>query len=509
MNTVETLRAEAAERGVTLIAVGPYRHFHDNYHQVHRDISFSLPISALIILALLWSLFRKKRDIFNLHLPAIAGVVGGGAAVALVHGNEVPLAAFGFAAGLLGIAVDYGIHMTRAVRDGRAQSVARPLLLSYATTTGAFIGLLGSSVPALRVLATCTIGGLSAAMATAVFILPRLLRRRQHRDPWHRLSDPLVAWSDRPAWQGLALAALLTAALAPGLRQLHVADDPVALSVSSPTTRAEELAVTERWGALHAEHFLVAENPALSTALAAIQRRRQALALPPSSLELLLPSSAEQRRRLAAWNDLWDEHGDRFAMVLGESCATVGLLADHFAPSLTAYQRHTCPPVGNHTWLGTVAGRALSELIERRDEAWIAFSPLSTEQAQSIPMAEPDDDDSQAWAVGPRILGQALIRAMHHELIQQSALVMLATILALAIILRQRRRVLLHTIAPTLALTWTFGTLGHLGMALNPIHTVVIAVTAGIGIDSALFLARNETRRHAMSSILAALPACV
>ena len=122
MEVVDQLMAEAKTTGVTLEAIGAYRHFRDNLAAVYSDLNSSMPLAILLICLVLYSLIPNFRALAALHIPAAVGMAGGVAAVVAL-GLDVPLPLLGFAAGMLGVAVDYGQHVVVAIRSGEGAHV--------------------------------------------------------------------------------------------------------------------------------------------------------------------------------------------------------------------------------------------------------------------------------------------------------------------------------------------------------------------------------------------------
>lgn len=503
MSRIAELAGPAADRGVTLRAIGAYRHFDDNYRQVWRDLAITVPISLILIMAVLYSLFRRERDLLSLHMPAVAGIAGGLAGVVLILGEVVPLMALGFGAGMLGITVDYGIHMVRACRDGVHRQIRRPLVFSFATAASAFAVLLLSDVQALRTLAVFVCCGLAAAVVTAAAVLPRMLRRRQQRDPWRSVSDTLVAWSSTRRWWGLALAVIVTAALVPGLLRLQVVTDPQRLDGSSPETLADLRAFSERWGLLSGSNFLVAEAAELPRAMGDLVATKRAAGLAPGMPDLLLPSPSEQAARIEAWSVFWAEHLDELERDLATATRTVGLRASAFGASFDSYGRREAPTIDRATWADTPLRTQLDELVRRTETGWQVISPIGPEAVDRVLALGTDGAEHRAWPASRRLLGLHLVDAMAAELRRLGLLIAAAMVLVLFALLRKPRRVAAVVAAPLVALSWTFGAFGYLGLELSAIHVLVATFVAGIGIDDAIFLSRTELRGHAMSPILA------
>ena len=153
----------------------------DNASQIKADSILSISIAVALILALLYYAFRRWR-----HLLLIAIAIGWGwlfalAALSLVH-REVSIIVIGISSLILGIAVNYPLHLISHLRHApdirqALHEIARPLVVGNVTTVGAFLAL----VP-LRSVALRDLGLFSAFLliGTILFVLlwmPHLLRK--------------------------------------------------------------------------------------------------------------------------------------------------------------------------------------------------------------------------------------------------------------------------------------------------------------------------------------------
>ena len=178
-----------------------------------RLLLWSLPAVALILLAA----FRRASVLVASAVPLLAGFVAGAGAVAAVFG-EILAPTLGFGAILIGVGVDYPLHLFAHRRpDEAATASARriwpALSLGAATTAIGFLPLVLSSFPGVAQLGVFTLAGLLTAAAVTRWLLPWLVApvRLPPADAlWDRLV-PLHAALGR-----LRVPALLLAAAAGG-----------------------------------------------------------------------------------------------------------------------------------------------------------------------------------------------------------------------------------------------------------------------------------------------------
>ena len=365
LDDLDAVIAQAAQRGVHMDYVGSYRHFRDNNQSIHHTLILTIPLSLLLIGIALWSLFRSAQALALLHIPIAAAAIGSAIALSLGSGFHIPLIVLGFGSCIVGIAIDYGIHMTHAALDGHARRVIRPIMISAATTGCAMLALLFSDIPIIHNLGYLLVGGIAAACLAACDLVPRLIKP-QPQQPlgWSRLSDGIERWMRRANPKRLMLAGLITAILIPGLWQLRFISDLKQMDGSSAETTASLMAFEQRWGFFHNADFLVGQGSTLDETLRRLRISREAAGLPISPIELLLPDLKQQARNLTAWNTFWQQEAPGFQQRLEHICAELGIRSSAFQTALNSYLPCAAQPskqstrpipalVTLHTWDNT------------------------------------------------------------------------------------------------------------------------------------------------------------
>lgn len=210
-------RAEAILPGAMLryASVGAFAA--ESERSIRREITW-LNALALLLVALVVLLFIRRRAML-LHLLALAAlaVAGGLAAVVLVFPvvHVLSLVVGGL---LVGIAVDYGIHILLhrpTLPEGgfkqTLRDVRRPLIASAFSTAGGFAALAFSDLELIRQIGVFVAGGLVAAFLAALLYFPlwrrpRMIARvpppkeRRHAPPWMAVPGilllvvPLAGW---------------------------------------------------------------------------------------------------------------------------------------------------------------------------------------------------------------------------------------------------------------------------------------------------------------------------
>jgi uncharacterized protein len=150
---------------------------------IAREVSRISLLAALMIAAITVALIRRAGMVLLSLVPAAAGLVWGGAGMALLG---LPVNISNLIAGIivLGLCIDYGICMVYAHRRGMRRDVFRAVTLSAATTVlGAGVLLLARH-PAFFSIGVTLVSGVSAGYLCAWLALPAL------QTVWPRLNPP-------------------------------------------------------------------------------------------------------------------------------------------------------------------------------------------------------------------------------------------------------------------------------------------------------------------------------
>jgi predicted exporter len=513
---LQGLASRAAAQGLRCHSAGAYRHYDDNHRSIFAGLWFSMPITVVGIAVLMLSLYRSLPAILLLHLPAIASIIFATAALALLHGGAIPVMAFGFCPALMGISVDYGVHVVRACQAGDYARVRRPLLLSFATSALAFAVLLPGGFPILRSLGVFVIAGLGGAIATSLISLPALLDRdRQRRaDAWAPASRMILTLIEGSQWRNLLIIGLLCAALLPGLGRLRLATELYQYDGSSPETHADLNRITERWLGLGSYDFIVADGHDIDEALVrgeqAVAAVSRAAALPTgiSVVQRFLPSRKEQDQRRAAWNRHWQPVAADLPAMLGRAARAAGVRAEPFTACLATYAPVAADGgrIDRHAWDGTPVAQLLDQRISRLADGRIrVVIPLHLPQRNTAlvdRLGTTAETVPGCWLASRLLLVQAMITEVTSDLVGRAGIILLAMLVFLIISLRRPRFVVAVASVPIIAIAWTFGLFGWLGIEITALHVMVAAFVIGIGVDNAIFIHRVELRRQAMSAVL-------
>ena len=475
--------------------------------------------SGILVVALLFAVYRSARALLLGLAPVASGAVFGIAAVALgfgfVHGITL-----GFGITLIGESVDYSIYFfVRA----HAESWRRwwpTVRLGMLTSVCGFASLLPSGFPGLAQLGLYSISGLVAAALVTRHVLPALLPA----DFLIRDVAPLggrIAALLRPARRlsgmQLALLSLGVAGLASGILMRHQATlwnrELSALSPVSAADQSYDAGLRADLGAADVRALVVVSGPTLDAALRSAERAGEVLG-PLAEAGAIggfdspanyLPSAAAQEAR----RDSLPE-APQLRENLRQAAAGTGLRVERLQTFLDDVDtaRHA-PLIAAQDLAGTSLRAGFDALILRQANRWNAILPLhGPGTAQPNDAARSIDTARVAAALLRAKLPEAqvldlkqetddLYAAYLTEAIHLSAAGILAIIVLLSIALHSPLRIL-RVLAPLfLAVLTVAAALALSGVQLTILHLVGMLLIVAVGSNYALFFDRQAVLHEA------------
>lgn len=478
-------------------------------------IAGSLGIVALLVLA-----YRGLRLPLLGALPLLSAVLGGAAAVSLAFGSVHGITlAFGIT--LVGIALDYPVHLFSHLRPGlpapRAMAALWPTLLTgVASTCLAYLGFFAAGVTGLAQLAVFAIAGLLTAAACTRWLLPVLLppATRDLADAASaRMAAGLLAALRPLRWAALALAALAAAWLLLSPRPLW--DDNLAGLTPVPAELlARDAALRGELGAADVRYLLVIEgedSQALLQRAEALAPALEALVASGAAAEAesparYLPSHATQRARQARLPD---------ATTLASSldAASEGLpfregVFAAFLADVTIARAAT--PLSPEDLRDTPVGARLASLLPdtgaARPVALVALAGVQDPGALADFAAAQGED---LHLLDLKQAAESLAAAYRERVLRALGIAVLVLVAVAWLALRRPAR-MLRVLAPVLLGGLLLMALLHaLGIALNLFHLVALVLAAGLGLDYALFFERAGRDAREQRRTLHAIGLCL
>ena len=462
---------------------------------IRTEATLRSVLASAALLLVLFVVFRNLRMLFVSALPLVTGFLAGLTTVTLlfdtVHGITL---AFGFT--LLGVAIDYPLHLFSHARHDSGQSAIRriwpTMRLGAASTVVAYLALVFSNSTGLAQLGVFTaVGVIVASLATRTW-LPWL-----YEDKAPAAGDAGPASSPRLSFV-LAFAVLLGGALAAWARfDAGPWDDnlaslsPVATERLQADQALRSAAVTADMRyqlTLHAESLeqLLQDSEALDAVLA--DAAAGGLLGGWQSVTRVLPSARTQEQRRA-------RIPQRGVLAANVAAAIEGtpFRADAFDAFLeAAAAARTAAVLTAADIEGSPLGSWLDAHLLQLDDRWVALTSLVEPRPQALEslIASAGMD---AELVDFQDASVSLVRDYRGTAMRT---ILVAALLIVGILWWVRgdpAQTAWVALTVAASLMVTVAIIGVVHGALTVIHLVALLLVLGLGLDYALFLSRSET----------------
>ena len=320
--------------GSPVIAVG-------NARQIKSDSLLAVSLALVLIVALLYAAFRSFRNMLLVVVSIGWGWLFAMAGMSLA-GQHVSMIVIGISSVILGIAVNYPLHLiahlrhTPDVRTALSQIVA-PLLVGNITTVGAFMALVPLRSVALRHLGLFSCLLLVGTILFVLLFLPHLVAHGRH-NPSDSPSSPLA---DTPSYGRRSVVWLVAGVtLVLGFFSSQTTFDTNLAHINYMTDRQRvDLALLASLApsspASSSTFYAVAADSTLDGALSKNstlmprleELRRQGCVDDIQGCQQFLCSRREQQQRLARWHDFVQRYARQLTTDVSQSAIAAG-----FAP---------------------------------------------------------------------------------------------------------------------------------------------------------------------------------
>lgn len=519
---IRTAFTGAAAQDMTLALSGPPIFALRSQETIRSEATLLSVAASLAVAAILWVSYRSWRALLVAALPLVSAILVAMTAAGLWFGELYGIT-LGFGMTLLGVAVDYPIHVfshrnASETVGGTLTRIWPMLKLGAISTAFGYLAMMAADLVGLQQLGVFAVAGLLTAAAATRWLLPALLP-----PAWTPHPPGVGAWMDRllspRRWQTVAFVATCAVLVAAALfaRPQIWENDPAALNPIPADTIALDRELREALGAPEAGYLAVITADRAEIAL----RQSELLAEKLSKLvdegliggfdmaARYLPSRRTQRTRQAVLPP-----SPALEANLAEALAGLAFKRDAFEPFLKAVESaHRLPPLTPADLEDTALGARIESLLfktqERGQERWIALAPLAE-------VRDPDALDrwfashgGEARYVGLKAETAGLMADFRNAALMHLAWGVLLIIALLWWGLRDPRRVAAVIVPVGLAVTVTVAALLLAGNPLTLFHIVSLLLVLGIGIDYSLFFSRPGQDRTERRSTLHAIMLCV
>lgn len=511
---------ESKHTGIHLTYFGGPAVAAGNAIQMRMDTIVTLSVTIGLLLILTFYFFRRKRTPLLLLIPVIYGAAMGLGVVYLVQGS-ISVIALGAGAIILGIAIDYSIHFlshARHAQDLRStiRELAFPLTVGSFTTIAAFLSLRFVATPILKDLGLFAAASLTGAALCTLIFLPHFPLGIKHNEERHTIFDTMGKWRpEKNKWLVLVIF-LLTPVMLYFSFGVQFDNDLMHLNYLSPRMQQAQDEVSKANAFALSSVFLVANEHDEENALQQLEKLTPTLdslaakgwVKGANNPTVLIPSKAEQERRIARWNNFWTN--ERITQVQ----QTVNTAAKDYGYSVTAFNNygeqlrqpyHTLDEASVQLlktfYPGGFSGDkdnhyAIAAIKVPQEHRKQVFAALSAQHEVKV-------TDKQEGAV-------QLVKILNTDFNNIAIYSTLIVFFALLIGYGRIELALMSFLPMAISWIWILGLMALLGLKFNIVNIIISTLIFGLGDDYSIFtmdglIEKYKHGTHKLESVRAAV----
>lgn len=483
--------------------IGTLPHTISNTETVQNDLRTLLPIASLLLLTLLLCILRTPRVLLIFAIPFGAAPLA--ILITATLFQQISGLALGFGIVLIGIAVDFAIHLYLGLASNQNRTdflteIKRPILLATLTTTSVFFIILFSDVPSHRQMATLALTGILLAVIYSWFIIPTIVPTTVAKSPLP-IGFFTHVLSKNTKYFCLLLWVVLLIMGGYSWQKISYDGNLQTLDTPNDNTRYNEERFKEIWGGSGDQAFLVASGKSLEQALQANYKAYKRISRITSNnmqtLAPLLPSMLDQKFNQEQWLNFWQENMASFMPIFTNEAEKLGFTPEAFEPffrwissvpsgyiDLATYPESLTPVISSMIREVSTADNEQGNF----EKSVLVTTTLSVDSTlyEELLQIEKEDD---LHLLANRKWKKQVEHHLRHDIILLSTCAALL-ILLITLITFKNLRLATGVLAPVLSALSSMIVFSWLtGKPLNMMHLLMGIMVIGLAVDYGIFAA--------------------
>jgi 1-acyl-sn-glycerol-3-phosphate acyltransferase len=487
-----------------------------NSKQIKEDSIITLAIAIIVIALFVFFVFRKKRILPLMFVPAIFGALFALALIYLIQGT-ISSIAVGAGVVVMGIALSYSIHVITHsfyVKDIKTliKDLSSPLTIGSITTVGAFVGLMFTHSPLLKDFGLYASLNLIGTTFFCLIFLPHFIKFENSNKS--ALLKKIERWNifaiDKNKWI-VAAVIIVTIVSLFFYNKVQLNSDMLRLNyVHKKTAKAEQL-LDKISDSSQRRIIFVCSNSNTDTALLSYEDMSEKLYSLKEKGEINNYSSASdffipfsiQQERIKRWNDFWNDADNKNGGTNSEKKTRVlngiknsALKAGFSANAFDAFEE-------------VLSVNYTPFTIDRLQQISLWRNFCENNNGQNVFLAHvsiPQENKNEVYAVFENAHDVSIIdRSFFAEQLTRTVtddfnlVLYISSILIFLVLLISYGRIELTLMAfIPMAISWIFilGLMAIFGLEFNVINIILSAFIFGIGDDFSIFMLDGLLKKY-------------
>ncbi|HMG82861.1 MAG TPA: 1-acyl-sn-glycerol-3-phosphate acyltransferase [Ferruginibacter sp.] len=482
--------------GAAAVSVG-------NALQLRKDTIFTQGITLFFLIVFLGFYFKKKRAPVVILIPVLFGALFSLAAIYFIKGS-ISVIALGVGSVVLGIAVNYSLHVFNHYRHTRSieqviKDLAMPLTVGSFTTIGGFFCLEFVESEMLKDLGLFAAFSLIGASLCSLIFLPHFLATKKEQEEHQEIE---FSWIDKvsrynPEYNKFIVIGifLLTVFFYFTAQNVSFQSDMLKMNYMSDKLKASQAKLDKINQYSLQSIYLVTEGKTLDEALVNNEKvvgkiealKDKQIITKYSGVSSLIISDSLQRERIARWKAYWTpEKKEQLFATLEKEGTALG-----FRPA--AFDKFKDLVNKNFTVLDSASMAAIRKsflddfITERPGKATVVtLIKVRPEYKQTVYNAF--DNDPNITVVDKQYLTARFVQIINSDF---TSIAIMSSLLVFVVLLMTYGRIeltLVSFIPMFISWIWILGLMGLFGIEFNIVNIIISALIFGLGDDYSLFI---------------------
>jgi len=476
-----------------------------NANQIKKDIIITITLAMLVLIFVITMFFRSKRTFLIVFLPVLFGALVSLAILTILK-KEVSAISLAIGSVLLGISVDYALHIYSHFRQhGSRKKIFRnlstPIILSSLTTASAFLSLYFINSEALNDLGLFAAISILAAAAFSLIVLPHLITEEKdgaikHKSNW---IDKLAAFNFSGNGYLKLAVVIITIVFYFTAQYVGFDADMMKNNYMSGELREVENRLNSVTNLSKKTIYIVSPGKDIADAMEnnAITSNTinklisEQIIQSAAVVNNIFPSISQQQNAINKWNNYWENKRDVVIEDISKAANRTGFSNKAFSSFNTWLHRDYKPisPID----AGILQQLFLDKFIIETDTMSAIINVIkvnSTEDDINSVYKEFADKDN-AWIIDKRLITSEFVTILKDNF-NKLVIISISFVFIILLIAYGRIELTIITMIPMIfSWIWTVGIMGILGIEFNIFNIIILTFIFGLGIDYSIFIMRG------------------
>ncbi|HDZ13981.1 hypothetical protein LCGC14_0966620 [marine sediment metagenome] len=470
-----------------------------NARQIERDIKFTVGIATTLLIFMLALFYRKSILPLILFAPTLFGGLLAIALLCLIR-DTISALSLGIGAVLLGVTLDYGLHILTHIRNGEDvktlfNEVAQSVLISSLTTASAFLCLLFLDSQALQDLGIFAAVSVLGASVFALLFIPQVYKGKKVSTAQKTLLD---RWSSfewhKNKWAiGVLVILFVTSIFTYGkvvfnqdIAELNYETQDL-LDARERLEKLTDIGSKSLYLTTYGKDLqeVLQRNDSLFLELEQLKEADEIVSF--GSVGTLVKSNRNQQQKIAKWNQFWNPAKiEALKNNLIESGSELGFKPTTFSRFYSLLDFDFKPlPISN---LSVISSFSIDDYVVNDENGVTITSLIKVNDADLSAVNAQFKNAPNTLLIDRKNVNETLLGNLKNDFNDLLGYSLIVVLLILFLFYRSFTLTLITSIP--IFVTWflTVGIMGLLHIEFNIFNIIICSFIFGLGVDYSIFM---------------------